>query len=463
MFGFLALIFFVLAGFAGIILFMLLEKKKETPPQPEVAKSEEPQVSPKEVLGRLGLETPQPEILPVAKPSAPQTATQPTALESELSLKYDELFSQHRELQDKYTKLEVLLSEKNVALEKAEKSLNIELKNQKEFNKIKDILEKEIKDTKDKGKGLQADAAHAQTEAKTYQSRITQLEEKIKKLEISLLSSEGAINDAQSDTQLARKKVAELEGNIRELDNQILEKNQKIGVLVEKLKDLPHAESGVKNPETPVPPAALEPAPEAKPPEPPAKISLSSADALGAADVVLPPPPPQPNVDEKGGATEDLKTPSPQPQSAREEAPPKPPEAQPEPVVTLEAPKVEIKPEIKPEPPKLDLQPAETPKLTISEAPKSTVNEPAEPEVLEPPKPDARTAKPETPVLKPASSAAKTTEKKSFAFPKSILGMNPEEKKEPEKNEKNNKDESISLRPDILAEKPKIEPEKPAS
>lgn len=55
------------------------------------------------------------------------------------------------ELKQKYERLDRILNEKNTELEQTKQFLDSELTAKKEFNKFKDILEKEIKDNKDKG------------------------------------------------------------------------------------------------------------------------------------------------------------------------------------------------------------------------------------------------------------------------------------------------------------------------
>ena len=65
-----------------------------------------------------------------------------------------ELTSDLNELKEKYTNLEKLFDEKSQIAEKSKESLDYELKNRKEFNKVKDLLEKELKDIRDKSKNL---------------------------------------------------------------------------------------------------------------------------------------------------------------------------------------------------------------------------------------------------------------------------------------------------------------------
>lgn len=256
----------MLLGFGSIAFIVILDRKKNSPTELPQPTSTTPPTTPKDILNRLGLEhsdsiktpakpNPLPELFnkasttkePFSTPILIQNSLQnppkilppDTKAVSEISLKYDELQNEHKELQDKLSKLEELFVEKSSTLEKSEKSLTNELKNQKEFNKIKDFLEKELKEAKEKAKGLQGEIAAAQTESSTHLKRITILEEKVKKLEVELLSSEAAINDGQAGIQLARKHAAELEEKLRAHENLILEKNQKIEDLVKRLNIQP--------------------------------------------------------------------------------------------------------------------------------------------------------------------------------------------------------------------------------
>lgn len=250
----------------GAIAFVITMEKKNASLDDSMTADNKPKTAPHEILNRLGLEnsgspkTPtKSDTLPemfkristTKEPPPPSLLEDPlkssvgipkavpipidTKTESELSLKYDELLTQHQELQEKLTKLEAMFAEKSSGLEKAEKTLTNELKNQKEFHKVKDILEKELKEAKDKIKDLQGNVATAQTETQTHINRITQLEEKVKKLEVEILTSEAAINDGQAGIQLVRKHATELEEKLRASENIILEKNQKIEDLVSRM------------------------------------------------------------------------------------------------------------------------------------------------------------------------------------------------------------------------------------
>ncbi len=273
------------AGFVVIALLIFKEKGKDLPVdgKSQSAASGTP-VTTADVLNRLGLESPlmnsnttkpaapgrlpwenffkkktfaaplppapQPQAAPrgtaamTIEPYVTAEAAQITKHESELSLKHDELQAQYKELEEKYNRLDALFNEKSDNLEKTEKNLAHEIKTHKEFNKVKDILEKELKETKDRCRNLQIDVTSAQTEADTYLKRVNQLEEKIKKLEIGVLAAEAAINDAQAETQIARKRTGELEEKLRNAESQMQEKNRKIEDLVNKLKEPVAAPAG---------------------------------------------------------------------------------------------------------------------------------------------------------------------------------------------------------------------------
>ncbi len=116
------------------------------------------------------------------------------------------LTSQLNELKEKYELLDRLFKEKSSALEKSEESLQNELKNRKEFNKVKDILEKELKDTKDKARNVQAEMNASQAEAESDQKRINQLEEKVTKLEKTMIAKEDEISDLRKRLPISEPK-----------------------------------------------------------------------------------------------------------------------------------------------------------------------------------------------------------------------------------------------------------------
>ncbi len=124
--------------------------------------------------------------------------------EVELSIQNDELKNQFAQLQERYDKLDKLFIEKSESLERTLNDLEHEQKNRKEFNKVKDLLEKEIKDSKDIAKKAEAGLNSIKSESTTYTARITQLEEKIKKLEGELYAKEDLLEEqSKKITQLS--------------------------------------------------------------------------------------------------------------------------------------------------------------------------------------------------------------------------------------------------------------------
>ncbi len=94
-----------------------------------------------------------------------------------------ELMAQLDEIKEQNKNLDRLFKEKSAALEKAEASLENELRNRKEFNKVKDILEKELKESKDRSRELQMELGSAKAESDNYQKRVNELAEKVAELE----------------------------------------------------------------------------------------------------------------------------------------------------------------------------------------------------------------------------------------------------------------------------------------
>ncbi|HSV43969.1 MAG TPA: hypothetical protein VLJ10_05380, partial [Candidatus Bathyarchaeia archaeon] len=129
--------------------------------------------------------------------------------EVELSIKNDELQHALEDLQEKYQKVDQLLKEKNDTLEKSQKELEQERKNRKEFNKVKDLLEKELKEANDRTKKAQIDFSAFKAESQTYTNRINQLEEKIKTLEKSLNEKNALIKDNEEKINILNQKIAE--------------------------------------------------------------------------------------------------------------------------------------------------------------------------------------------------------------------------------------------------------------
>lgn len=118
---------------------------------------------------------------PEAEPAAPPvvlSAGEEKKIEQEI-----DFTAQINEWQGKYERLDQLFNEKSAALEKSEESLRNELSNRKEFNKLKDMLEKELRGAKDKARGIQVELNAARTEAEGNRKRIAQLEDKVTTME----------------------------------------------------------------------------------------------------------------------------------------------------------------------------------------------------------------------------------------------------------------------------------------
>jgi hypothetical protein len=106
-----------------------------------------------------------------------------------------DFMTQLNEWKEKAERLEKILKDKNTEFETVQESLNNELKHRKEFNKIKDLLEKELKDAKDNARDYQAQMNLSRTEAEGAHKRINQLEEKATKLEKDILKKEDEIDN----------------------------------------------------------------------------------------------------------------------------------------------------------------------------------------------------------------------------------------------------------------------------
>ncbi len=105
------------------------------------------------------------------------------------------------ELQAKCERLETLLTEKGEELEKKERVLANEIKTRKDFNKVKDILEKELKDVKDKNHKLQLELSAAKADLEQYQKRLHQHEEKIQAKEAELRLKEQLVSELDKRMQ----------------------------------------------------------------------------------------------------------------------------------------------------------------------------------------------------------------------------------------------------------------------
>lgn len=132
-------------------------------------------------------------VLPVGGNPGSAPAARGGALSADEEKKIEQeidLAARLEEWEEKYERLDKLFNEKSAALAKSEESLRNELNNRKEFNKVKDILEKELKDHKDKARNIQVELTAAMAESEGYKKRITQMEEKVAKLEKTVMGKE---------------------------------------------------------------------------------------------------------------------------------------------------------------------------------------------------------------------------------------------------------------------------------
>lgn len=166
-------------------------------------------------------------------------------------------------LKEKYAKVEAMLTEKTEALEKSEKALAAEIKNKKEFNKVKDLLEKEIKDDKVKYRDLQVQIGTSQMEATSSKNRVNQLEMKVTKLE---------------------KTVSDLEHELKGRDEKIFDRETKLKELTDKLA----AKEKIETIKVPAEPPATPPASIPKTPE---QSQLPPSEAAPAANIPAEPLP----------------------------------------------------------------------------------------------------------------------------------------------------------------------------
>ncbi|MFH1360799.1 MAG: hypothetical protein ABIJ41_07205 [Candidatus Omnitrophota bacterium] len=196
-------------GLAGWLFF----QEEKAPPKDKKEPSKDPESL--KILDRLGLrEDPKKEghlTIKDIKEPPPEAAAEITQI-AEDNIKPEALLEDSqeqsrevalRDLQEKYERLETLFNEKSQELEKAQKALSIELKAKKDFNIVKDILEKELKEVKDRAHKLHLEVGAAQAESENHQRRIAQLEDKI-------ISKEKEIKEKEKEIDELNKKIQEI-------------------------------------------------------------------------------------------------------------------------------------------------------------------------------------------------------------------------------------------------------------
>lgn len=128
---------------------------------------------------------------PMVKPLSPKQLNNEEIRKIEVEI---DLSTELNELKTRHERLEKIFQERNSEFEKNQEELNNELKNRKEFNKIKDLLEKELKDAKNQSRDSQTKLNLVMAEMEGHKKRNTVLEEKVTRLEKDILKKEEEID-----------------------------------------------------------------------------------------------------------------------------------------------------------------------------------------------------------------------------------------------------------------------------
>ncbi len=99
------------------------------------------------------------------------------------------------DLKLKFHRTDKLLKERTDEVEDLKQNLDNEIKNRKEFNKVKDLLEKELAETKDKSRKAHNELMSTQAESESQKKRIAQFEDKVKALEKQIYDKEKEIEE----------------------------------------------------------------------------------------------------------------------------------------------------------------------------------------------------------------------------------------------------------------------------
>ena len=159
----------------------LSQLKEHFQQQPEDIPADEPQT------GTASIKT-----VPADKPVEEKPLPEPQGEEKEAPSSSS---SELNKLQGKYEKLDALFKEKGAELQKAQESLENEVRDRKEFNTVKDLLEKELKDSKDRTRDIKVEGENTKSEIERHQKRAALLEEKMALLERELVEKDDKIND----------------------------------------------------------------------------------------------------------------------------------------------------------------------------------------------------------------------------------------------------------------------------
>ncbi len=219
------------------------------------------------------------------------------------------------ELKDNHEKTNKLLKEKNDELQTVKNSLESELKNRKEFNKVKDILEKELSDTKTQAKKVQGDLSATTIEAETHKKRVNQLEDKVTKLEKSMLEKEDELEKLNKKLSATPPPAETKLETKKEHSEDIKEDEKPIETPPVQEEETSQAEKPIEEPKTEAPldnkttaseqPNETPEAPLQKNPNPPSEPEKAKAE--------------EPKIDEKSEEKSTEETPNANPETPAEE------------------------------------------------------------------------------------------------------------------------------------------------
>ncbi len=157
----------------------------------EANEAEEPVLKEKATETQAPLETEEDPPLSEKKPQdTPDINEEGVEPLDENLIESDESLQNFKELENKYESLNQLLKEKSEDLEKAQETLNNELKNREDYQKVKNLLEEELLDVKDRARQIQKEKESLETEFAKTNNILPELEEKANKLEEELLKRE---------------------------------------------------------------------------------------------------------------------------------------------------------------------------------------------------------------------------------------------------------------------------------
>lgn len=153
-------------------------------------------------------------------------------LEEEISLS-----AELSELKEKYVILDKLFKEKQNEFELVQRELKNEIKGRKEFNKIKDLLEKELRDVKDGHNSLRNDIASAETKSMSFQRRIEQLEGRVTSKEKEIAGKEKEVEKKSEENRKVKEELAEVSKRLSSRESDIREKDKMIASLAKHVKE----------------------------------------------------------------------------------------------------------------------------------------------------------------------------------------------------------------------------------